>query len=179
MRMDFQAGILWTTGEREALPGMRHKRYKDGLKQNLKTAEYHLMNSTLLRLPEHRDDLVAKMLSTILSPLVLVPYRRSSKLRKLPQSGRQDSGHVTVTVCESRIGLHVCSQKVPSTMRPVDVDGSLHVWCLSVCAFRFVSSFTGVLLLCVRLCLFLVVVINDYHDDDKKTWKQTYLQYPG
>jgi len=68
--------------------------------------EYHLMNLTVLRLPEHHGDLVAKMPSSILSrPRVLVLYRRSGKLGELPQSGRQDSGHVTVAVVSVNPGL--------------------------------------------------------------------------
>ena len=64
------------------------------------------MNSTVLHLPEHHGNLVAKIPSTILRPRVLVVYRRSGKLVELLQSGRQDNGHVTVAVCESRIGLY-------------------------------------------------------------------------
>ena len=63
------------------------------------------MNSTVLHLPEHHGHLVAEMPSTISRPRMLVLYRRSGKLGKLPQCGRQDSGHVTVAVVSVNPGL--------------------------------------------------------------------------
>jgi len=72
--------------------------------------EYHRINLTVLRLPEHHNDLIVSMTSTTSRPLVLVLYRRSGKLRKQPQSGHRDSGrHCCGHVYESWIGLYTHS----------------------------------------------------------------------
>jgi len=68
-------------------------------------AKYLGMNLTVLRLPTHHGDLIARMPSTILRPHVLVLYRLSGKLGRLAQSGRQDSVHVTVAVVPVNLGL--------------------------------------------------------------------------
>ena len=53
------------------------------------------------------------------------PIQAKRQLGKLPQFGRQHSGHATVAVVSVNRGLGC--MKVPAMTRPVDDDGSLCV----------------------------------------------------